>query len=111
MRSIFTFFLTLTIGFIHAQDLTGVWQGHFRASNLNTRNSILDDRYKFEVQIAQRDKTLEAGKLANVVVTSGDPLELQTQVKYLFIKGQLTSTANRHSDFYEQYRKRPKPAQ
>jgi len=55
--------------------------------------------------------TLETGKLGNVIVTSGDPLELQTQVKYLFIKGQLTSLANRHSDFYEQYRKRPKPAQ
>jgi imidazolonepropionase-like amidohydrolase len=55
--------------------------------------------------------TLEAGKLANVIVTSGDPLELQTQVKYLFTKGQLTSLANRHSDFYEQYRKRPQPAQ
>jgi imidazolonepropionase-like amidohydrolase len=55
--------------------------------------------------------TLETGKLANIIVTSGDPLELQTQVKYLFIKGQLTSTANRHSDFYEQYRKRPQPAQ
>jgi imidazolonepropionase-like amidohydrolase len=55
--------------------------------------------------------TLEAGKLANVIVTSGDPLELQTQVKYLFIKGQLTSLANRHSDFYEQYRRRPQPAQ
>jgi imidazolonepropionase-like amidohydrolase len=55
--------------------------------------------------------TLEAGKLANIIVTGGDPLELQTQVKYLFIKGQLTSMANRHSDFYEQYRKRPQPAQ
>jgi imidazolonepropionase-like amidohydrolase len=51
--------------------------------------------------------TLEAGKLANIIVTSGDPLELQTQVKFLFIKGQLTSTENRHSAFYEQYRKRP----
>jgi imidazolonepropionase-like amidohydrolase len=55
--------------------------------------------------------TLEAGKLGNVIVTNGDPLEIQTQVKYLFIKGQLTSLANRHSDFYEQYRKRPKPTQ
>ena len=55
--------------------------------------------------------TLEAGKFGNVIVTSGDPLEIQTQVKYLFIKGQLTSIENRHSDFYEQYRKRPKPAQ
>jgi imidazolonepropionase-like amidohydrolase len=51
--------------------------------------------------------TIEAGKLANIIVTSGDPLELQTQVKFLFIKGQLTSTENRHSAFYEQYRKRP----
>ena len=55
--------------------------------------------------------TLEAGKLANIIVTGGDPLEIQTQVKYLFIKGQLTSMTNRHSDFYEQYRKRPQPAQ
>ena len=55
--------------------------------------------------------TLETGKLANIIVTNGDPLELQTQVKFLFIKGQLTSLANRHSDFYEQYRKRPQPAQ
>jgi imidazolonepropionase-like amidohydrolase len=55
--------------------------------------------------------TLEAGKLANIIVTSGDPLELQTQVKYLFIKGQLTSMDNRHAAFYEQYRKRPQPMQ
>jgi imidazolonepropionase-like amidohydrolase len=61
--------------------------------------------------LADQLGTLETGKLANLIVTSGDPLELQTQVKYLFIKGQLTSTANRHSDFYEQYRKRPQPAQ
>jgi imidazolonepropionase-like amidohydrolase len=54
--------------------------------------------------------TLEAGKLANIIVTSGDPLELQTQVKFLFIKGELTNLANRHSDFYEQYRKRPQAA-
>src|ERR1700733_13912004 len=54
--------------------------------------------------------TLEPGKLANVIVTNGDPLELQTQVRYLFIKGQLTSTDNKHRDLYEQYRKRPQPA-
>ncbi len=47
------------------------------------------------------------GKLANVIVTNGDPLELQTQVRYLFIKGQPISTDNRHRDLYDQYRKRP----
>lgn len=52
--------------------------------------------------------TIETGKLANLIVTNGDPLEVQTQVKFLFIKGQLTSLDNRHLDLYEQYRKRPK---
>lgn len=60
--------------------------------------------------LADQLGTIEAGKLANVIVTSGDPLELQTQVKYLFIKGQLTSMDNRHLAFYEQYRKRPQSA-
>jgi imidazolonepropionase-like amidohydrolase len=54
--------------------------------------------------------SIEAGKIANIIVTNGDPLEIRTEVRYLFIKGQLTSTANRHRDLYEQYRKRPEPA-
>ncbi|PYT63270.1 MAG: hypothetical protein DMG35_04705 [Acidobacteria bacterium] len=52
--------------------------------------------------------TLEPGKLANLIVTSGDPLELTTDVKYLFIKGQLTSTENKHHRLYEKYLNRPK---
>jgi imidazolonepropionase-like amidohydrolase len=52
--------------------------------------------------------TLEQGKLANVIVTNGDPLELTTDVKYLFIRGQLTSMDNRHLRLYEKYSKRPK---
>ncbi len=51
--------------------------------------------------------TLEVGKMANVIVTSGDPLELTTEVKYLFIKGELTSLDNRHLDLYNKYKKRP----
>jgi len=53
--------------------------------------------------------TLETGKIANLIVTNGDPLELTTDVKYLFIKGQLTSTDNRHKRLYEKYLHRPKP--
>ena len=53
--------------------------------------------------------TLETGKIANVIVTNGDPLELTTDVKYLFIRGQLTSTDNRHKRLYEKYSNRPKP--
>jgi len=53
--------------------------------------------------------TIETGKIANLIVTNGDPLELSTDVKYLFIKGQLTSTDNRHKRLYEKYLNRPKP--
>jgi len=52
--------------------------------------------------------TIEQGKLANLIVTNGDPLELTTDVKYLFIRGQLTSLENRHLHLYEKYLKRPK---
>jgi imidazolonepropionase-like amidohydrolase len=60
--------------------------------------------------LADQLGTLEPGKIANIIVTSGDPLEIQMQVRYLFIKGQLTSTDNKHRELYEQYRKRPQPA-
>jgi imidazolonepropionase-like amidohydrolase len=54
--------------------------------------------------------TIEAGKMANVIVTDGDVLELRTQLRYLFIQGQLTSLDNKHLQLYEMYRKRPKPS-
>jgi len=54
--------------------------------------------------------TLQVGKVANIIVTNGDPLELTTEVKYLFIRGQLTSTDNRHKHLYEKYLNRPKPS-
>ena len=43
----------------YAQDMTGVWQGHFRSTNIAARSSLYDDRYKFEVQIAQKGKSFE----------------------------------------------------
>jgi imidazolonepropionase-like amidohydrolase len=60
--------------------------------------------------IADQVGTIEPGKLADLIVANGDPLELQTQVRYLFIKGQLTSTDNKHRDLYEQYKGRPAAA-
>jgi imidazolonepropionase-like amidohydrolase len=59
--------------------------------------------------LADQIGTLEQGKIGNVIVTNGDPLELTTDVKYLFIRGQLTSLDNRHLRLYEKYSKRPKP--
>jgi len=68
----------------------------------------------YPAQIFGLDKelgTLEPGKLANVIVTTGDPLELTTDVKYLFIHGRLTSLENKHHQLYEKYANRPKAAE
>jgi imidazolonepropionase-like amidohydrolase len=60
--------------------------------------------------VADQVGTLETGKVANIIVTNGDPLELTTDVKFLFIKGQRTSLDNRHQRLYEKYLNRPKTA-
>ena len=52
--------------------------------------------------------TIEPGKMADLIVTDGDPLAIPTQVRYLFINGQLTPTDNRQLRLYEEYRKRPR---
>ena len=65
----------------------------------------------YPAQIFGLDKqvgTIEQGKIANIIVTNGDPLELTTDVKYLFINGQPTSLDNRHLRLYEKYSKRSK---
>ena len=54
--------------------------------------------------------TVETGKIANLIVTNGDPLDVTTDVRYLFIKGQLTSTDNKQKALYEKYLNRPKTA-
>ena len=52
--------------------------------------------------------TIEPGKLGNVIVTDGNPLEIQTQVTDLFILGRQVSTDNKHKSLYEKYRARPR---
>jgi imidazolonepropionase-like amidohydrolase len=58
--------------------------------------------------VADQLGTLETGKIANVIVTNGDPLEVTTDVKYLFIRGERTSLDNKHLRLYEKYLNRPK---
>ncbi len=46
---------------IHAQDLTGIWRGHFRSNEIAERlTGNYDDRYKMEVQIAQTHNHFQA---------------------------------------------------
>jgi len=85
-----------------------------QAANAVAHGLAYDDALKavtlYPAQILGLDGelgTLETGKIANLIVTNGDPLELTTEVRYLFIKGQLTSTDNKQKDLYEKYLNRP----
>lgn len=51
--------------------------------------------------------TVEEGKVANLMVTDGDPLEVTTRVVHLFIQGKKTDLENKHRRLYEEYRARP----
>lgn len=47
--------------------------------------------------------SIEKGKLADLIVTDGDPLEIQTQVKHLYIKGKEVSLENKQTRLYQRY--------
>jgi imidazolonepropionase-like amidohydrolase len=50
--------------------------------------------------------SVEKGKLADLMVTTGDPLEISTQVKYVFIKGKEVPQINKQTRLYEKYMSR-----
>lgn len=47
--------------------------------------------------------SLDVGKMANVVVANGDPLDVRTDVKMVFIQGRETSMRTRQTDLRDQY--------
>ena len=51
--------------------------------------------------------SIEVGKMADLVVTDGDLLELRTQVKNLFIAGRNVSLETKHTRLYQKYLNRP----
>lgn len=51
--------------------------------------------------------SLDKGKWADLMLTDGDPLEVRTQVKQVFIHGREVSLDNRHLRLYQQHSKRP----
>jgi imidazolonepropionase-like amidohydrolase len=57
--------------------------------------------------VADRYGSLDAGKVANVVVWSGDPLELSSRVEHLFIRGQAVPLVSRQTELLERYRRLP----
>jgi imidazolonepropionase-like amidohydrolase len=57
--------------------------------------------------VADKLGSIEQGKVANLIVTDGDPLEILTQVKYLFIAGHQVPLNSRHTELYDKYKVRP----
>jgi len=53
--------------------------------------------------VADQIGSLEVGKLANLIVTDGDPFETKTQIKYLFINGWQVAIDSRHIQLYEEF--------
>ena len=58
MKNIFFFLFSLVPFLASSQDLTGIWRGHFQSSNSNMLERLygIEDRYKFEIQLDQRNK-------------------------------------------------------
>jgi imidazolonepropionase-like amidohydrolase len=57
--------------------------------------------------VADQIGSIETGKWADLMITTGDPLETPTQVKYLFIKGKSVDLNNKQTRLYEKYINRP----
>ncbi len=57
--------------------------------------------------VADKMGSIEEGKWADLMITDGDPLQTQTQVKQVFIKGKAVDMENKHHRLYEKYLARP----
>lgn len=57
--------------------------------------------------VADRLGSIEKGKIADLLITDGDPLETHTQVKQVLIKGKSVDLDNKHYRLYQKYLHRP----
>lgn len=105
MRSFVLITLLLLVKCTFGQDLTGIWRGSFSSSDRITQLLNLDDRYKYEVQIDQKNKgfngvtysyktTVFYGKAsANGTINPKTGKVLLTEIKMMEIKMQQGSDA------------------
>lgn len=56
--------------------------------------------------VADQLGSLAIGKAASLMVTDGDPLEITTQVRMLWLEGRTVDLSNRHTDLYDKYSER-----
>ena len=58
------------------------------------------------LNVADRLGSIEPGKMANLVVTDGDLLEIRTHIRYLFIDGRQVPLTSRHTELNEAFKDR-----
>jgi len=74
------------------------WEQALRAITLSTAETFgVGDRYG----------SLDPGKVANVVVWSGDPFEFSTAVEHVFIRGKEIPLRSRQTELLERYKTLP----
>ena len=58
------------------------------------------------MNVADRLGSIEPGKMANLVVTDGDLLEIRTRIRYLFIEGRPVVLSSRHTELNDAFKNR-----
>jgi imidazolonepropionase-like amidohydrolase len=74
------------------------WDEALRSVTLSTAETAL---------VADRYGSLEPGKVANVVVWSGDPFEFSSRAERIFIRGREMPMVSRQTELLERYRSLP----
>ncbi len=57
--------------------------------------------------VADRVGSLEPGKIANLFIANGDPMEMKTQFTHIFINGRSVGLKSKHTELYERFSARP----
>ncbi len=58
------------------------------------------------LNVSDRLGSIEPGKMANLVVADGDPLEVRTHIRYVFIDGRLIPLVSRHTELNDAFKDR-----
>jgi imidazolonepropionase-like amidohydrolase len=53
--------------------------------------------------ISDKVGSIETGKLANLIVASGDPLDIRTEIRHVFVEGREVPPDNRNLQMYEEF--------
>ncbi|MBC7927353.1 MAG: amidohydrolase family protein [Bryobacteraceae bacterium] len=58
--------------------------------------------------VADKVGSIESGKLANLLVVKGDPLDIRSEIRYVFVEGREVPAGNRNLQLFDEFRQ-PSP--